>query len=101
MIDGLLAGLDMEQVRQQASKLRKADKANRLTLQFVWESAVISEAVKPGILSEIATGMRTNEIRKPKAYIDKALRDECEQLGFSIAAIRSKVPPCPVQETPS
>ncbi len=45
--------------------------------------------------------MRTNEIRKPKAYIDKALRDECEQLGFSIAAIRSKVPPCPVQETPS
>ncbi len=38
VIDGLLAGLDMEQVRQQASKLRKADKANRLTLQFVWES---------------------------------------------------------------
>lgn len=93
-IFGLMEGLDMDEVRRQASKLRKA--APGLELDYVWESAVIAETIKPGFLSEVATGIKTNEIRKAKPYIDKAFRGECEERGVSLAKLRARVPACPV-----
>ena len=60
---------------------------------FIWESANIGEAIKPGLISEIATKIRAREIKKPRPYIEKALRTECESLGLNPSLVRTKVPP--------
>lgn len=95
----LMESQDVDETMRQADKLRKAD--GNLPTAYIWEVAVISQALKPGFLSEVATGLRTKAIRKAKAYIDKALRDECEQRGLAIARIRARLPACPVGEVVS
>ena len=82
-----------------ASAASKLDKAiyhagiQGIEPTFIWESANIGEAIKPGLISEIATKIRAREIKKPRPYIEKALRTECESLGLNPSLVRTKVPP--------
>lgn len=72
--------IDLEEASRNASKLAKACKS--LPKEFVWQCAVISEAISPGMLSDIVTKVSGGGIRSPKSYIEGALRKESEKLDF-------------------
>lgn len=91
------AGLDFEEIRQQAAKLRKA--CPQLPVDYVWQTAWIAQSVSPGLCSQVATEAKTGSIKKPKAYIDKILRDECTDRGCTLAAMRESVPDNPFSNT--
>jgi hypothetical protein len=82
--------LDFDEVVRYANKLRKACRS--LSPEFVWQSCVIAEAINPGMIGDIITKCSTNEIRKPKGYIDSALRGECDRLGFDWKLLIDFVP---------
>lgn len=82
--------LDFEEVVRHANKLRKACRS--LSPEFIWQSCVISEAINAGMICDIITKVATGDIRKPKGYIESALRGECERLGFDWKVLIGYVP---------
>jgi hypothetical protein len=89
------ASLDWQEVCRSAARLDKA--CPTLDSGFVWTYAWISELLKPGFFSEVATGIKTHKVSKPKAYIEKAMRGECTEQGVDLAALIAQVPSKPVK----
>lgn len=89
------SSLDWGEVCRAAAKFDRAMLPRRLDAEFVWESAWISEAIMPGFLSEVASKIKSHEIRKPQSYVEKAIRTKCEEKGISLALLRTKVPTKP------
>ena len=85
--------VNQQDVFAAASKLRKA--AENLPKEYVWESAWLSELLSPGLISEVATKIKSREVSKPKNYIDAAIRAECKSRSVAVAKLRKLVPDLP------
>jgi len=92
-------GLDPEEIARLATKLGKACRS--LPREFVWQSCVIGESVNRGLVSEIASKAIAGEIRKPKSYIESALRGECDKLGFDWKLLIPFVPKLKEKQEPT
>lgn len=82
--------IDPEEVTRVANRLRKAAKS--LPAEFVWQVCCIGEVLSAGMLSEVCTKLSAGDIRKPKTYIEAALRKEAEAIGIEWKALVPLVP---------
>lgn len=86
--------LEWREVCSMASKLQRA--VPSLDSEYIWQAAWLTESLNPGFLSEVATKIKTREVRKPQSYIDATIRKECESRGIDLHALKSKIPARPV-----
>lgn len=102
--DGILDVLDFEGLAEDgrayevAGKLAAALQKRRIggmDSQWVWRHAALGELLKPGAISDIAAKVLERQIRKPKGYIEKALREECKAIGVELRVALERVPPMP------
>jgi hypothetical protein len=92
----LIGEVDLAEACQQASKLRKA--TQQLDLDFIWQSAVIADALAPGLLADVVSRLREtgpSRVSKPKGYIESVLRRECQERGLNLNRMRALCPPNP------
>lgn len=82
--------VDPEEATRNANRLRKV--CRDLPIDFIWKSSVIAEAISPGMLSEIVTRISAGDVRRPKTYIESALRKESERLGYDWRSLLPFVP---------
>lgn len=59
---------------------------------WAWAHAALGELLKPGFIADASAKVLERQISKPKAYIEKALREECEAVGISLGAALQCVP---------
>ncbi|QDV26663.1 hypothetical protein [Aureliella helgolandensis] len=74
--------------------------APALDREFVWRVSIIAAAISPGMMSEIVTRIKARDVRKPKSYVEGALRAECEKQGYDWRELIPFVPPAPPPPTP-
>jgi hypothetical protein len=92
-----IRGIDFEEATRNANRLRKACKV--LESDFIWQVSVISESLSAGMLADIVTKISSGDVRKPKGYIEAALRKESEKLGYDWKELIPLVPK-PVMKEP-
>lgn len=63
--------------------------------EWIWKHSAVGEVLRPGFVADTARRVLEREIRKPKAFIEKALRDECRENGIRLDAVLQQVPPVP------
>ncbi len=90
--------LDPEEVTRQANRLLKVAKS--LTKDFIWQACYIGEVLSSGMISEVCTKIASGDVRKPKGYIESALRKESEKLGYDWKDLIPLVPK-PVMKEPA
>lgn len=59
---------------------------------WIWAHCAIGELLKPGFISDTASKVMERKIAKPKAYIEKALCEECEAIGLQLRTAIECVP---------
>lgn len=94
------AALDVPQAWETACKLADALIKRRiggLSSDWIWQHVCIGEVVKPGFVRDVAAKILEREIRKPKAYVERALAQECEARGVFLGGQLGLVPPKPTQ----
>lgn len=101
--NSFMKSVDLESATIAAVKLANAiriDPANGLSRDYVWQSCVIASGIDQGIIPEIVTRLKRNEINRLKPYIDKTLRDECAKRSLDVAKLRGLCPPTPPPSPP-
>lgn len=93
-----IRGIDFEEATRNANRLRKACKA--LESEFIWQASVIAESLSAGMLADIVTKISSGDVRKPKGYIEAALRKESEKFGYDWKELIPLVPK-PVMKEPA
>lgn len=82
-----------------AARLARALEKRRIpgiASEWIWEMANVGEALRPGLVADTASKIIERQIGKPKAYLEKTLRAECEERGLKLAQVRKQ---CPVRPT--
>lgn len=82
--------LDLEETTVNANHLLKV--CRNLQPEFVWQVCFIGESLRLGMIPEITGRIREGGIKKPKSYIESALRKESEALGFDWRELVTAVP---------
>lgn len=97
--DDAFKDLDADEVTRQANKLLRACR-NNLPAEFIWQSCCIAEILNQGMIAEITTKIGSGGVKKPKSYIEAALREESRKLGFDWRELLPLVPK-PVYKEPA
>lgn len=88
-------------VSQAAASLSKAlakRSINGVDGDWIWTHCAVGELLKPGFIADAAAKVLERGITKPKAYIEKALREECEAVGIHLGTALLQVPERPRKE---
>lgn len=99
--DGLLNFSLLEgtgRVGEAASKLAGAIGKRRIAgvdADWIWAHAAVGELLKPGFIADVSAKVLERQISKPKSYIEKALREECEAVGVSLGTALQSAPDRP------
>lgn len=64
---------------------------------WIWQHACIGELVVPGLVSDIATKVLERQITKPKAYLERTMKSECQDRGYRYAVERKRCPQRPTR----
>jgi hypothetical protein len=83
-----------------AKKLSSAS-GNILGAEYLWRLAWVAEGVSPGFCSEMATKIRSGELKNYKRYLDAALRGELAARGVSLVDCQAHVPRLTRREQPA
>jgi len=89
---------DLEEVMRQCLKLDNAiikAHATAIPADNLWRLGWVSQQLQPGLLADVASKVHTKEIRKPKGYIESALRRECTERGIILASLFDDAPARP------
>lgn len=62
---------------------------------WIWRHSAVGELLKPGFIADTASKVLERQVRKPKAYIEKAIREECQAVGIQLGAALQSVPDRP------
>ena len=89
--------LDPEEITRLANRLRKV--APTLPLPFVWQTVCVGEVLSSGMISEVCTRLSAGDVRKPRSYIETALRKEAEKIDLDWKALLPMVPKPKLKET--
>ena len=95
--------VDPPVITEAANRLLRALEQARiapLPPEWIWDMSAIAERLSPGLISDVATKIRNGQVRTPKAYLEGALRKECEAVGTSLRELRPLVPPRPQLREP-
>jgi len=95
--DERFRSLEPEDVTRLANRLLKV--AKMLPKDFIWQACCIGEVLSEGMISEIVTKITNGGIKKPKGYIEAALRKESEKFGYDWKELIPLVPK-PVMKEP-
>lgn len=90
-------GLDFEEVVRRANQLAK--RCPSLDREFIWQVCVVGEATDKGKAGEWISSIQQGKVRDPAAYLNAALRRECESLGLDWREVRKCVPKPPPPKT--
>jgi hypothetical protein len=96
--DSFFDGFDAEKTREDATKIRKLMPS--LDRDYVWRSVAIGNTLSPGIIDDLVARLREGAVKKPKAYIDKILRDESVKAGRDLSRLMDHAPPTPPPTPP-
>lgn len=86
--------LDFAEVAHHANKLASAVRGT-IDREFIWRACVVAELLDRGLIGEMVTRIKAGEVRKPKSYIEKVLREECEARAIDWRAARDGAPAPP------
>lgn len=101
--DGCLDFASLEgtgKISDAATRLAKAVDKRRIAgvdSAWIWSHAAVGELLKPGFISEVSSKILDRQIAKPKAYVEKALRDECDAVGVPLPQALLQVPEKPIR----
>ena len=85
----LFKDLDFEELKRQANKLLNARPV--LGRDYVWQVIVVAEALERGYSGDLITKLASGDVRKPRSYLDAAMRGECERHGLDWPCMREVV----------
>lgn len=91
--------LDPDAVTRIANRLLKA--AKMLPKDFIWQACCVGEVLSEGMISEIVTKISNGGIKKPKSYIETALRKEAERIHLDDWKSLVPLVPRPVLKEPA
>ncbi len=62
---------------------------------WAWDWAWLAESVQPGMVGDLIGRIRSGDVRKHKAYVERAVKDAADKAGFDWAVLLNAKPPCP------
>lgn len=90
--------VDGQEVMRQCLKLDKAlikVGVDAIEADDLWKLGWVSQQLSPGMLSEVATKVLSRDVKKPKSYIETALRRECSERGLALSSLIADAPERP------
>lgn len=103
--DGCLdfSDLPMQNIYAAAKKLEGALIKRKIyggiDADWIWSHVAVAELIKPGFITDAASKILERSISKPRAYIEKALREECNINGIALQNAIRLVPVRKTKET--
>ncbi len=78
--------LDFEECKRLAEKLFRCKPVREsvdVWRQFAWAIVVLGQSIRPGLGADWVQCVTGGNAQKPRRYLEAALRNECEQLGYA------------------
>lgn len=97
-VAGELFEVDFEEVMRQCLKLDKAlikASCDAISADDLWKLGWVAQQLRPGLFSEVASKIASREIKRPRSYIESALRRECSERGLTLVVLSSEAPDRP------
>ena len=96
--------LDVEETKAVAARLAGAIQhrsIRNISAEWIWKQSCMGQMLKPGLVVDIASKIKERQIEKPKSYLEKVIREECQTAGLTLLDLEAAMPPYPKREEES